>query len=180
MDTTEKVLQVWDRQEIEQLLYRLVRSLDRMDIELLKSCYWPEAIEELEDTITGMFQYNGKAWDFAPTVMEVFSNLNRTQHRLSSILTQLDGDKATAETYITAYHQFTDEKGEEKDQFVGARQLYKFEKRNDEWRILHRFSIWEWNQNIDNTALWVDPKNVNEKYLPKRDKSDISYQFIKN
>jgi hypothetical protein len=72
-----------------------------MDIELMKSCYWPEAIEKLEDTITGMFQYNGKAWDFAPIVMEVFSNFNRTQHRLSSILTQLDGDKATAARHIS-------------------------------------------------------------------------------
>lgn len=180
MDTTEKILQVWDRQEIEQLLYRLVRSLDRKDEALMKSCYWPEAIEELEDTITGQFQYNGKAWDFIPMAMQGFSNFNRTFHRLSSILTQVEGKEATAETYITAYHQFTDENGNEKDQFVGARQLYKFVKRNEEWRIMHRLSIWEWNRNIDNTALWVDPTTVDIRYIPKRDKEDISYQFIKN
>lgn len=40
-----KLQQVWDRQKIEQLMYRHVSSLDRMDAELMKSTYWAEAIE---------------------------------------------------------------------------------------------------------------------------------------
>jgi len=177
---SQKLQQVWDRQELEQLLFRLTRAFDRKDEELMKSCYWPEAIEELEDTITGSFQYNGNAHEFVPIAMQGFSFFNKTYHRLSNILIELDGDKAAAETSIVAYHQFTDEDKNERDQFVGARQLYKFEKRNGEWKIMHRLSIWEFNQNLDSTALWVDFSKVDARYIPKRDKSDISYQFIKN
>jgi len=177
---TEKLQQVWDRQEIEQLLFRLTRSFDRRDADLMKSCYWPEAVEELEDIITGQFQYNGNAWEFVPMAMQGFSFFNKTFHRLSNILIELDGDKATAETYIVAYHQFTDEDGNEKEQFVGARQMYKFEKRNGEWKIMHRLSIWEYNQNLNSTARWIDLSKVDGRYISKRDKTDVSYQFIKN
>jgi len=37
VNDSQKLQQVWDRQEIEQLMYRHARSLDRMDAELMKS-----------------------------------------------------------------------------------------------------------------------------------------------
>ncbi|MCT4613751.1 MAG: nuclear transport factor 2 family protein [Marinifilaceae bacterium] len=176
---TKNLQKVLDRQEIEQLLYRLTRSFDRRDAELMKSCYWPEAVEELEDIISGSFQYNGNAHEFVPMAMQGFGYFNRTFHRLSNILIELDGDKANAETYIVAYHQFTDKEKKEQEQFVGARQLYKFEKRNGEWRIMHRLSMWEFNQNQASTAMWIDLEKVNPRYISKRDKSDVSYKFLK-
>ena len=121
MDKETKLLQVWDRQEIEQLMYRHARSLDRMDSELMKSTYWPEGTEELEDTITGQFEWNDSAWEFAPLAMEGFKNYKITQHRISNILIQLDGDKATAESYVLAYHVHTDENGVDQEYILGAR-----------------------------------------------------------
>jgi hypothetical protein len=90
MIESEKLQAVWDRQEIEQLMYRHARSLDRMDAELMKSCYWEDGIEEHQDPIyPDLFHYNGNAWEFVPMAMEGFKALKATQHRISNILIEL-------------------------------------------------------------------------------------------
>jgi len=177
MNTTEKILQVWDRQEIEQLMYRHARSLDRMDGELMKSTYWPEAIEELEDTITGQFQWSQKAWDFVPMAMQGFSAVTKTQHKITNLLIQLDGNTAGAESYVSSHQQYSDEKGTIKESIVDGRHVFKLEKRNSEWRILHRLSVFEFNTSFDSNAVWAD--EIGEKFVPKRSKEDVSYRFLK-
>ncbi|MFA8436908.1 MAG: nuclear transport factor 2 family protein [Marinifilaceae bacterium] len=178
MDTT-KLQQVWDRQEIEQLMYRHARSLDRMDAELMKSTYWPEGIEEHQDPIyPELFHWNDNAWKFVPEAMKGFENLKITQHRISNILIELDGDKATAETYVWAYHVHTDENGVDHEGILGGRHHFRLEKRNDEWRIMHRSTVFDWNQNQKATAVWSD--KFNDKYRPHRgDMKDDSYNYLK-
>jgi hypothetical protein len=51
MGVNEMIQQVWDRQEIEQLMYRHARSLDRMDAELMKSIYWYEIVWIKQNTL---------------------------------------------------------------------------------------------------------------------------------
>jgi len=56
------IQEVWDKQEIEQLMYRHARSLDRMDAELMKSCYGEDGIEEhMAPIYPDLFHYNGNA-----------------------------------------------------------------------------------------------------------------------
>ena len=173
----EKLQIVWDRQEIEQLMYRHARSLDRMDAELMKSCYWEDGIEEHQDPIyPDLFHYNGSAWVFVPMAMEGFKALKATQHRISNILIELDGDKATAESYVWAYH-VADEDGVEKEGILGGRHLFLLEKRNDEWRIKHRSTVFDWNQNQNASAIWSE--NFSDKYRGKRDDSDASHDYLK-
>jgi len=176
---TKKLQQVWDRQEIEQLMYRHARSLDRMDAELMKSTYWSEGIEEHQDPIyPEHFFWNDNAWKFVPEAMKGFTNLKITQHRISNILIELDGDKAAAETYVWAYHVHTDENGVDHEGILGGRHHFKLEKRNDEWRIMHRSTIFDWNQNQKATAVWSD--KFDEKYRPHRgDMKDDSYNYLK-
>ncbi len=172
----KKLQQVWDRQEIEQLMYRHARSLDRMDAELMKSTYWEDAIEEHQDPIyPDLFHWNDNAWAFVPVAMEGFKNLKVTQHRISNILIELEGDTATAETYVWAYHVH-EENGVDKEGILGGRHSFKLEKRSDEWKILHRLTIFDWNQNQDATAAWSD--NFSDKYKAKRDFTDGSYNYL--
>jgi len=177
---TKKLEQVWDRQEIEQLMYRHARSLDRMDGELMKSTYWPEGIEEHQDPIyPTLFHWNDNAHRFVPEAMKGFTNLKVTQHRISNVLIELKGDnKATAETYVWAYHVHTDENDVDHEGILGGRHLFDLEKRGDEWKIMKRVTIFDWNQNQNATAVWSD--DYNDKYRPKRgDLKDESYKFIK-
>lgn len=177
METTEMIQQVWDRQEIEQLMYRHARSLDRMDAELMKSTYWPEGIEEHQDPIyPELFAWNDNAWKFVPEAMKGFSNLKVTQHRISNILIELNGDKAVAETYVLAYHVH-EEEGVDKEGILGGRHHFKLVKRNNEWRIMHRSTVFDWNQNRDATAVWSE--KFADKYRTKRDKTDDSYNYLK-
>ena len=168
--------QVWDRQEITQLMYRHARSLDRMDGDLMKSTYWPDAIEEHQDPIyPDLFHYNDNAHKFVGPAMEGFKALKVTQHRISNVLIELDGDKATAETYVWAYHVH-EENGVDKEGILGGRHHFQLEKRNGEWRIKHRSTVFDWNQNGDATAIWSE--KFDEKYRAKRDRSDDSYNYV--
>jgi len=172
----EMLQQVWDRQEITQLMYRHARSLDRIDAKLMKSTYWPDAIEEHQDPIfPELFHYKGNDHAFVPSAMASFKKLKVTQHRISNILIELNGDKATAETYVWAYHVH-EENGVEKEGILGGRHHFLLEKRRGEWRIKHRSTLFDWNQNQNATAIWS--KNFNEKYYHKDDRSDDSYNYL--
>ena len=172
----QMVREVWDRQEIEQLMYRHARSLDRMDGELMKSTYWEDATEEHQDPIyPELFHWNDNAWKFVPGAMKGFEALKVTQHRISNILIELDGDRATAETYVWAYHVGV-ENGVDKEGILGGRHYFNLERRNGEWRIKHRLTIFDWNQNQDATAIWSD--KVLDQYRGKRDRTEASYDYI--
>lgn len=175
MNDSQKLQQVWDRQEIEQLMYRYARSLDRMDAELMKSTYWEDAVEDLHDPISGQLNWNDSAWAFVSVAMEGFTHVKRTQHRISNILIQVNGDTATAETYVWAYHLY-EKDGVDKEGINGGRHLFNLEKRNDEWRIKHRASTFDWNQNQDATAVWSDEEA--SKHRGQRDTSDKSYHYV--
>lgn len=74
--------------------------------------------------------------------MKGFKALKVTRHRISHILIELGGYKATAETYAWAYH-IHEENGVDKEEVLGARHYFDLEKRGDEWRIKHRLTIFD-------------------------------------
>jgi hypothetical protein len=108
--------------------------------------------------------------------MEGFKALKATQHRISNILIELDGDKATAESYVWTYH-VAEENGVEKEGILGGRHHFLLEKRNGEWQIKHRSTVFDWNQNKDAIAIWSE--NFAEKYRGKRSREDDSYNYLK-
>jgi hypothetical protein len=90
MTDSEKLQILWDKQEITELMYKFARALDRVDGELMKACYWEDAIEEHQDPIfPDLFFYNGNAWEFVPKAMEGFKALKATQHRISNMLIEM-------------------------------------------------------------------------------------------
>jgi len=178
MDMQQKLQVMLDKQEITEVIHRHARSLDRMDAELMKSTYWEDAIEEHQDPIyPDLFFYNGNAHEFVDPAMKGFKALKVTQHRISNILIQVDGDKATAESYVWAYH-VNEEDGVDKEGILGGRHLYKFERRNGVWKMTYRLTAFDWNQNQNATAVWSEA--FGQKYYGQRNKTDASYDFIKN
>lgn len=105
MTTQQKLQGLLDKQEITEVMCKFARALDRVDGALMKSTYWEDAIEEHQDPIfPDLFFYNDSAWAFVDPAMEGFRVLKATQHRISNILIDLEGDQATAECYVWAYH----------------------------------------------------------------------------
>jgi len=177
MIDAEKLKILWDKQEITEVINKFARALDRMDGDLMKACYWEDATEEHQDPIyPDLFRWNDKAWSFVPIAMKGFENLKVTQHRISNILIELDGDEATAEAYVWAYHVH-EEDGLDKEGVLYGRHNFRFDKRNDEWRIKHRSTIFDWNAGGDASAVWGE--GYSDKLRGKRgDFRDDSYNYI--
>lgn len=176
MSMQEKLQELLDKQEITEVIYLHARSLDRMDGDLMKSTYWEDAIEEHQDPIyPDLFFYNDNAHAFVALAMEGFKALKTTQHRISNIVIEVNGNTATAECYVWAYHVH-EEDGVDKEGILGGRHYYKFERRNNQWKIAHRLTVFDWNQNQDASAIWSE--KFEDKYTGKRDKTDASYDYV--
>ena len=172
MDETQ-LRSLYDHLQIENLLKKYCRGIDRCDKDLLKSVYWPDAFED-----HGMFV--GKAWEFADYIIPLLSGMKVTMHQISNTLIELDGDKAVAETCVQAYHLADNPDGSQTDLIVGGRYLDRFERRAGEWRIANRVFVLDWNQNLPATCVWDSGLMATLKTRGRHDRLDPSYQYFKS
>lgn len=135
-----------DKQAIHDVLVRYCRGVDRCDLAMLKSAYWPDAVDD-----HGTF--NGNAMEFCETLIPALKGMDQTMHAIGNVHMELHGDKAKVETYCTAYHYIPGPDGHV-DMIAGGRYLDRMEKRNGEWRIAYRLYVMDWNQNMPATAQW--------------------------
>jgi hypothetical protein len=109
--------------------------VDRCDEELLLSVYHPDAY----DDHAGFFQ--GSAVDFVRFVMTTFRDKPPTQHVLSNVRFEIEGDVAFGESYVVMRSATPD--AAHSSGF--ARYVDRFERRDGEWRIAHRRLVHEWD-----------------------------------
>lgn len=162
-----------DKDDIADILYRFARGIDRVDENLLRSVYHPDATIDLGP---GVFQ--GTSGDYIHWVLAVLQQVRESHHMFGNIMAQLDGDVALVESYCHAHFRLDKPTGRE-DLFVGSRYLDRMERRPSGpagvWKIVHRKQIIDWvrteaasdifyHQNPD--ALWS-----------YRTKTDPSYQM---
>jgi len=168
---TKTIQEVKDYQDITQLLYKNVRSIDRLDTDLMKSTYWPDAIQDHQDPINPI-DYSGNAWEFCDYAVSELAKIERTHHRLSNIIIDMNGDKAYAEAYVWAYHYFKTPQGNKEGILLGRYQN-RLEKRDGEWKIAYRLTIFDANQTFDATDVWAD----DFRNMGKRFPEDKSYKI---
>ena len=124
-----------DRQAIADILHLHCRGLDRADSAALQSCYWPDAEVDYGN-------YEGPAQDFAGLVVAALKdNYELTRHALSNMLVDLQASRAHCETYVKADHLL---RGAALEMCFGGRYLDLLEKRDGQWRILHRRVVMDW------------------------------------
>jgi hypothetical protein len=146
------------QQEIRDVLIRYTRGIDRMDPDLVLSCYWPGAHDD-----HGAFQ--GSAEDFAQWVQDVLVYFDVTMHFIGNQLVELDGTTARAESYCVAYHRRNARDGEEAhDLVMGLRYIDRMERRpssvhgeDGEWRIADRRCVFDWTRRDAITGEWDLP-----------------------
>ena len=124
-----------DREAIRDCLFRYSRGIDRADPELLRSVYWPGAM----DYHTG---FTGTAEEFIEWALPRLAEQEQKVHMLGNILIRLEGDTAKVETYLWSASVIPGD--EPRQVMVSGRYLDKFEKRNDEWRIAERLVVHDW------------------------------------
>jgi hypothetical protein len=125
--------QLSDLEDIRNATLRYSRGVDRLDAELMKSAYWPDAIDHHGE-------FKGSAHEFAEQCMPVHAPHAWTMHSVYNHTIELDADgiHASGELYNVTHVGFADT--QEILAWYG-RYLDRYEKRGDEWRIIERVCV---------------------------------------
>ena len=132
-----------DKKAIEEVLIRYGRTQDWLDTPGQDSCFWPDAEIDF-----GFFKGDGAGW--VAHVMPHEAEALRRWHMSTSIMIEVDGDKATAECYGIAVGTADIGGGKLQDSMYGGRYLDELERRNGEWRISKRTYILDWAHQFPN------------------------------
>ena len=177
------------QQEIRDVLIRYTRGIDRMDIELVRSCYWPAAYDDHA-------AYQGPVEGFFDWVQQALSYFDSTMHLIGNQLVEVHGDTAHAESYCVAYHRRSARDGEDGHDLITAlRYVDRLERRRverpvrvtpgipassetgpveaDEWRIAERRCVFDWTRRDPIVGEWELPP---EARRGRRDRADTVYQ----
>lgn len=119
-----------DREAIREGIHRYCQAVDRCDLEMLKSCYWPDGYDD-----HGFF--GGNAHDFAEYVIPCLEQVDSSMHSITNTRFQFDGDRCACTSQWHVVHRLAHEQGFT-DFLHQGRYLDVWEKRAGEWKILHR------------------------------------------
>jgi hypothetical protein len=134
-----------DREAIRDCLARYCRGVDRFDADMLRSVYWPEAIDD-----HGIFE--GTVEEFIAWSEPQLRAAGQFVHMIGNSLIRIEGSTAKVETYFWAV--LTNPGGSGRDLLHAGRYMDQFERRGDEWRIAARLVAIDWYQEQAGTADW--------------------------
>jgi SnoaL-like domain len=150
-----------EKQAITEQLMRYSRAVDRHDIALFRSVYWPDADDDhllYEGDLEGLVKF---AFGFTEDMP--------TQHLLGNILIELaDETNAYSETYYQAFHDMPTETGPRENLVLQGRYIDHFQKRQNEggewqWRIAHRSVALDCYTRFPATSEWQSGMFANIK-----------------
>jgi 3-phenylpropionate/cinnamic acid dioxygenase small subunit len=123
-----------DRTQIADVLIRYAAGIDRRDWQLFRSC-WTDEIDADYDTI-GHFSTVDEITD---AMTDIHANMGPTYHRMSNLVIDVDGDRATARSYVHAVLMVT---ADDPNNWVDAIGHYDdvFIRTAEGWRISSRIS----------------------------------------
>lgn len=156
-------MRVDDREAIREATLRYARGVDRLDAELMKSAYWPDATDD-----HGRFVGNG--WEFAERVVGTHDRWAATMHCVYNHSIEFDDDDhARGELYNVTYLVPPD--GGPWNVWLG-RYLDRYERRAGKWRISHRTCVHEATTTIDHAPMGGDMSNfrTGEADRPRKDR----------
>jgi hypothetical protein len=150
---TDALQRLLDDRAIRDVLLRYCRGIDRIDLDLVRACYWPDAVDD-----HGAFR--GGVDDYLVWIGRLLPRYGVTTHSLTNTLVEWPGPDGIAhvETYGVADHQ-TPGGPPELNLTIAFRYLDRFERRNGEWRIADRRCTTEWVRvNDPGSAFPVDDR----------------------
>ena len=164
-----KLRELLDRQEIWTVLLKYARGIDRLDRDLIRSCYWDDAIDDHH-------AYIGSPDYFIDTTFEAARASSTVQHHgLSNHFCEIDGDDAYSETHYT---------------FIGAnigaphmlsmgRYIDHFQRRDGVWKFANRATIIEKNFALTeypgDAEIRAGDPSMGPLQPATRDRDDVSY-----
>ena len=119
-----------DREAIREAIHRYCQAVDRCDLTMLKSCYWPDAYDD-----HGFFA--GNAHEFAEYVIPCLERVDSSMHSITNTRFRFDGNRCACNSQWHVVHRLAHDDGFT-DFLHQGRYLDVWEKRDGEWKILHR------------------------------------------
>lgn len=127
------------RAKIEDSLRSYCRGIDRLHAPSVVNAFHPGAM---------LVDYGPQPMTIEVFVDYALPSLSKrfvaTQHRISNITVDQDGDKAIVETYVHATHVEESAEGRRLHTFVG-RYIDRFEERDGSWKVAHRTLRNDWS-----------------------------------
>jgi hypothetical protein len=167
MEDAARLRELLDRQDIEDVVLGYCRGIDRMDRELVRACYHPDAVDD-----HGSFR--GGVDEFLEWVFRLLGRYSQTMHFVGNLLVEVVGEKAAVESYGIAFHRSPEEKPH-LNLMTGFRYLDRFAKRDGEWRIEERRAVTEWARVDDVAGRFETPADF---LSGKRDRGDALYALL--
>jgi hypothetical protein len=134
-----------DREAIRDCMLRYSRAIDRAELDMLRTVYWPDAIDDHSG-------FKGNVEEFIVWSSQGLKNFDNCMHKLGNIYIQIDGASAAVESYY--WSVLVMKTGSVRELLVCGRYLDRFERRNDEWRIAKRMVVHDWYRNYADTEDW--------------------------
>jgi len=167
-DLETRLRQMLDKQDIWSVLLRYGRGLDRLDYDIVRSCYHDDAIDDHHAFVGTPEAFID--WAFQDSMRST----TVTHHGVNNHSCELDGDNAYCETYYT---------------FIGAylgpthllsigRYVDHFQCRNGEWKIANRVCVIEKLFELHEMPVGTpqaDGNGIGAVLPATRDLTDLSY-----
>jgi hypothetical protein len=173
MEDSTSIAELLAREEIRGVLMDLARGTDRLDAELIRSCYHPDAQDDHN-------AFRGGPAEFADWVLANLTHFAATMHFVGNVRIDLAGDAAWSEAYCVAHHLFRpDDPDGERDLVLGLRYFDRFERRAAQpghaprWKIALRRCVFDWSYTVPIAEKWPFAGDFT---VGRRDRSDPTYR----
>ena len=147
-----------DRLQIQDVLYRWCRAVDRLDKQGMLDVFWPGAIDSHGP-------YIGPAEGLIDWILVRHQPIAVSSHFIGNLLIEFAAeDVALVETYVRTIQQYPPEAKSQlaqltggaagdpeaaMDMFTSSRYIDRMERRDGEWRIARRDLAQDWKQIVD-------------------------------
>ncbi len=163
---SEDVQRLVAEAEIRRVVARYCRGIDRMDLELVRSCYHDDARDE-----HGSF--SGSVDEYIDWVAPLLAKYDATMHFIGNQLVAFeDADTAWVETYAIAVHRSATD-APHLNLTTGVRFVDRFERRAGAWRIADRVAVADWSLRHAADDWWPVPEHHRQGL---RDRDDVAYR----
>jgi len=159
----DQLIALLDRQSIADCMIRYARGVDRLDVELIRSAFWPDAYDSHGPV-------NGSTEDFLEYFLQRQTDRQVAQHFVTNHIIDLDGAAADTEAYFISV---TKKARSDRLELVGGRYLDRFEKRDEVWRIKTRLVVLDWQCIADSSQM---AQRLSRSHRGSRSTDDPSYE----
>lgn len=160
-----------DKQEIHELHARYCRGIDRLDPDLVRSTFHPDAIEVHPPWFVGL------AHEYVDRSAQHSSGSLRGPwfHMIANELIEVHGDIAYSEMYLWNINRYEEEGV---DFFLAGRYVERIERRDGVWRTAWRCRLHDITRVDPIGAIWSESwPPVPPEAHGSKDKDDMSYRI---